>query len=113
MAKFRRKQVFERAKYACEYCRMPQAFSVLPHEVDHIRAKNITGLTRWRTRALLAPAAMPLKAPMRPATIPKGAISCGCSIRGRILGRSFLLARGSAGRHYVDWAGHNRCVAHE
>jgi HNH endonuclease len=45
MAKFSRKQVFLRAKGKCEYCLLPREFSVLPHEIDHIRAKKHGGPT--------------------------------------------------------------------
>lgn len=43
MATFRRKLVWRRAKGCCEYCRLSQEFSVLPHEIDHIRAKKHHG----------------------------------------------------------------------
>jgi hypothetical protein len=43
MAKFRRKLVWRRADGCCEYCRLPQGYSVLPHEIDHIRAKKHHG----------------------------------------------------------------------
>jgi hypothetical protein len=43
MAKFRRKQVWEWAKGHCEYCLLSQKYSVLPHEIDHIRAKKHRG----------------------------------------------------------------------
>ena len=43
MAKFRRKAVWQRAYGCCEYCRLPQAQSVLPHEIDHIRARKHHG----------------------------------------------------------------------
>ena len=43
MAKFRRQQVWQRAKGCCEYCQLPQEHSVLPHEIDHIRAKKHHG----------------------------------------------------------------------
>lgn len=43
MAKFRRKDVWLRAKGCCEYCKLPQHLSVLPHEVDHIRARKHHG----------------------------------------------------------------------
>src|SRR5437763_14261722 len=43
MAKFRRKHVWQRAKGCCEYCQLSQEHSVLPHGVDHIRAKKHRG----------------------------------------------------------------------
>jgi hypothetical protein len=43
MAKFRRKLVWLRANGCCEYCQLSQVHSVLPHEVDHIRAKQHRG----------------------------------------------------------------------
>lgn len=45
MAKYGRKQIWKRAEGKCEYCRLPQEFSVLPHEIDHIRAKKHRGPT--------------------------------------------------------------------
>ena len=45
MAKFSRKQVWQRAGHRCEYCLLPQSESVLPHELDHIRAKKHRGRT--------------------------------------------------------------------
>lgn len=43
MATFRRKLVWRRAKGCCEYCQLSQEYSVLPHEIDHIRAKKHHG----------------------------------------------------------------------
>ena len=43
MTAFRRKQVWLRAKGCCEYCQLSQEHSVLPHEIDHIRAKKHRG----------------------------------------------------------------------
>src|SRR5262245_40294802 len=43
MAKFRRKAVWQRARGCCEYCLLPQAHSVLPHEIDHVRARKHHG----------------------------------------------------------------------
>lgn len=40
MAKFTRKAVADRAEGLCEYCRLPGTESVLPHEIDHIRARK-------------------------------------------------------------------------
>ena len=45
MARFQRKRVWERAGDRCEYCHLPQDCSVLPHEIDHIRAKKHHGPT--------------------------------------------------------------------
>ena len=45
MAKFSRRKVWRRARGRCEYCHLPQALSVLPHEIDHIRAKKHRGPT--------------------------------------------------------------------
>jgi hypothetical protein len=52
MAKFSRRKVWERAKGRCEYCQLAQADSVLPHEVDHIRAKKHRGRTTLRNTCL-------------------------------------------------------------
>jgi len=38
-----RAQVRQRAGDRCEYCRMPQIGTVLPHEVDHIRSQKHGG----------------------------------------------------------------------
>ena len=43
MAKYQRKLVWQRAKGCCEYCQLPQEYSILPHETDHIRAKKHHG----------------------------------------------------------------------
>lgn len=40
-----RTQVRRRASDRCEYCRMPQSGTVLPHEVDHIRSQKHGGPT--------------------------------------------------------------------
>lgn len=40
-----RDQVWQRAQGRCEYCQLPQACTVLPHEVDHIRSQKHHGLT--------------------------------------------------------------------
>jgi len=40
-----REQVRERANDCCEYCRLSQTFSTLPHELDHIRARKHGGAT--------------------------------------------------------------------
>jgi hypothetical protein len=37
--------VWERARERCEYCQMPQAFSILPFEIDHIIAVKHHGKT--------------------------------------------------------------------
>jgi HNH endonuclease len=43
MTKSQRRQVWKRARGRCEYCQLPQAFTSLPHELDHIRAKKHHG----------------------------------------------------------------------
>ena len=45
MAKSRRRRVWERACGCCEYCRLPQSCTNLPHELDHIRAAKHHGHT--------------------------------------------------------------------
>src|SRR5438876_11213670 len=45
MPRFSRQAVFRRAGDRCEYCRLPRRESVLPHEIDHIRARKHRGLT--------------------------------------------------------------------
>ncbi len=43
MASFQRKQVWQRANGYCEYCQLSQDHCVLPHGIDHIRAKKHHG----------------------------------------------------------------------
>ncbi len=45
MARSLRRQVWSRARRRCEYCQLPQAWTSLPHEVDHIRAQKHHGPT--------------------------------------------------------------------
>ena len=52
MARSLRKQVWERARGRCEYCQMPQELTVLPHEVDHIRARKHRGATSLNNTCL-------------------------------------------------------------
>src|SRR6185369_6040387 len=52
MARLSRRKVRERAKEKCEYCQLPQGCSVLPHEIDHIRAKKHHGPTTLRNTCL-------------------------------------------------------------
>lgn len=40
-----REQLRARAEDRCEYCRLAQAHTVLPHEMDHIRAEKHRGKT--------------------------------------------------------------------
>ncbi len=44
--------VWQRAKSRCEYCQLPQAFSPLPHAVDHIIARQHHGPTKAENLAL-------------------------------------------------------------
>jgi hypothetical protein len=46
------RQVWERAGRACEYCCLPQEYSHLPFEIDHIIAKKHGGKTRANNLAL-------------------------------------------------------------
>lgn len=39
----RRTRVQRRAQNACEYCRLPQRASILPHQIDHIIAQQHMG----------------------------------------------------------------------
>ena len=52
MPKFSRKNVWQRAEGKCEYCQLPQEASVLPHEIDHIRAKKHRGSTTLHNTCL-------------------------------------------------------------
>lgn len=40
-----RDQVRQRAGDRCEYCRLPQPCTLLPHEADHIRSQKHNGAT--------------------------------------------------------------------
>lgn len=44
--------VWRRAKSLCEYCQLPQAFSPLPHAIDHIIARKHRGPTEPENLAL-------------------------------------------------------------
>jgi 5-methylcytosine-specific restriction endonuclease McrA len=44
--------VRERARSRCEYCRLPEAFSAIPFEIDHIVAQKHGGPTREENLAL-------------------------------------------------------------
>ena len=43
-----RQRVRERARDRCEYCRLPQDCTTLPHEKDHIRAEKHHGPTSYQ-----------------------------------------------------------------
>jgi len=43
MARVRRSLVKQRARQRCEYCQLAQEFSILPHQVDHVRATKHHG----------------------------------------------------------------------
>src|SRR5438552_3725219 len=43
MAEPMRTRVQQRAQHACEYCRLPQRASLLPHQIDHIIAQQHMG----------------------------------------------------------------------
>jgi hypothetical protein len=45
-------QVWDRAGYACEYCRMPQHLDLLPFQIDHIIAVKHHGPTAAHNLAL-------------------------------------------------------------
>src|SRR3954451_15484450 len=45
MAISRRRLVRDRAHDRCEYCQLPQEYTLLPHEIDHVRAKKHHGAT--------------------------------------------------------------------
>ena len=48
MRKFTRTSVADRAGGVCEYCHLPDTESVLPHTIDHIRARKHHGPTTMR-----------------------------------------------------------------
>lgn len=43
MAKVRRSLVRQRVRGYCEYCQLAQVYSVLPHQIDHVRATKHRG----------------------------------------------------------------------
>lgn len=57
------RRVRERAGHACEYCRVPQAYDVLPFEIDHITAQQHGGATRLGNLALACAADNRYKGP--------------------------------------------------
>jgi hypothetical protein len=44
--------VWQRARLCCEYCRLPQLYSLLPFEIDHVIAKKHGGRTVAENLAL-------------------------------------------------------------
>jgi HNH endonuclease len=44
--------VWQRARECCEYCRLPQAHSIIPFEIDHVIAKKHRGPTAADNLAL-------------------------------------------------------------
>ena len=46
------REVWRRARNACEYCRIPQEFYPAPVQIDHIVARQHGGLTASRNLAL-------------------------------------------------------------
>jgi len=45
MEESQRRDVWQRARGCCEYCRLPQHVTVLPHQIDHIVARKHGGQT--------------------------------------------------------------------
>ena len=43
MARLRRNLVKQRARRRCEYCLLAQEYSILPHQIDHVRATKHHG----------------------------------------------------------------------
>ena len=52
MADSLRSQVWRRARGCCEYCRVPQRGTILPHEIDHIRSQKHNGATTFENLCL-------------------------------------------------------------
>ena len=40
-----RAEISERAKYHCEYCKRPELYTGMPHEIDHINPESKGGAT--------------------------------------------------------------------
>ena len=47
-----RKTIYARSRGCCEYCLMPDAFVLVPHEIDHIIAEKHSGKTEEENLAL-------------------------------------------------------------
>jgi hypothetical protein len=47
-----RKLVWDRAGGVCEYCRLPQSLTVLPHAIDHIVSRQHRGATTEKNLCL-------------------------------------------------------------
>src|SRR5437588_11079064 len=63
MARSRRQQVWERASGRCEYCHLPQIYTVLPHELDHVRAQKHHGPSTLENLCLACAACNAAKGP--------------------------------------------------
>ena len=78
--------VWQRARSRCEYCRLPQAFSPLPHAVDHIISQQQHGPTVEENLALACFFCNSYKGPNIAALNPQSGRSCACSTPERIAG---------------------------
>lgn len=70
MAKSLRRQVIERARGLCEYCRLPQDCTLLPHELDHIRSRKLGGATTLENLCLACAQCNAAKGPLASAYDP-------------------------------------------
>lgn len=111
----RREKVRARAGDCCEYCQLPQSLSVLPHGLDHIRARKHVGPTTLENLCLACAHCNAAKGPNVAGYDPvSGALTPLFNPRTQIWSEHFewrgALLRGktSAGRVTVELLGINR-----
>jgi hypothetical protein len=79
MARVRRALIKQRAHGRCEYCQLVEECTVLPHQIDHVRATKHHGPTTMANTCLPARIATPRRGrmsrvtPERPARFEDGA----------------------------------------
>ena len=95
--------VWQRAKSRCEYCQLPQAFSPLPHAIDHIIARQHHGPTQAENLALACFFCNSYKGPNISGLNPQTGRRCDYSTRGRIDGTAIFygVARCLVGRTHT------------
>lgn len=64
MPKSRRQRVMDRSVNRCEYCQMPQQYTTLPHELDHIRSQKLHGPTSLENLCLACSQCNSAKGPL-------------------------------------------------
>ena len=96
--------VWRRAKHRCEYCKLPQAFSPLPHQIDHMIARKHGGATDAENLAAACFFCNTIRVRTSRVLILSLAGSCGYSIPGKTagLGTSYGMARSWSDRLASD-----------